>query len=489
MPLRCVDEHGTTIEADACSDEQWKTLRERSRKERNLKMPCCTVRAVLKTSKLGTRFFAHKARGACTWKPETNVHLHLKRVALKAAREAGWEAQTEVTEGTPEDEHWTADVLAWKGDRKIAVEVQWSGQTDEETWQRQRRYERSGVEGVWLLRQPGFPISEELPAACIGRTLEEGLSILIPKHEGGTARDRQRDDHWTQTLEPEKFMRALFEEQFRFGIGHLRTIMLNIHTGVIDCWRCPSTTRIVTFLKGRVGPHELMMRLHGGPCTYELADLVAKAVKDRKDIGSIKERFSRMQGQSYLSNGCAKCDALIGEHFEYRAWYEHEEIVGTVEWELDEENRNRGYYETNRWGVWSRSELDGMPVEQGDDEAEGAWKVVVSEGTGRARVWTEPLRPLPRKEEPDPAPEPRVDTSRRTLPKATKNSERPGFQILGDFPVPREPLQTKEADPAPDVSERGNPGSGSVTKGRNYHLPLEFPPPRPLRSDGGASSK
>ena len=483
MPLRCVDEHGKTIEADACSDEQWKTLRKRSQKERNLKMPCCTAWAVLKTSKLGTRFFAHKARGACTWKPETNVHLHLKRVALRAAREAGWEAQTEVTGSTPAGERWTADVLAWKGDQQIAVEVQWSGQTNEETWQRQRRYKRSGVKGVWLLRQPGFPVSEELPAACIGGTLEEGLSILIPKHEEGTARDRQREHPWTQTLEPEEFMRGVFEERFRYGIGHLRTIRLNIHTGVIDCWRCPSTTRIVTFLQGQVGPHELMMRLHGGPCTHELADLVARAVKDREDMGEIKERFSKMQGHGYLSNGCCKCDALIGEHFEYRAWYEHEEIVGTLEWELDDENLNFGFYETNRWGVWSRSELDGRAGEAGEEEIDGAWKVVVSEGTGRARIRIRPLRPLPKKEESEPTPDPREGTNRRMLPKATKRDERPGFEIESDFPVPREPLPPRKSEPTTDASKKGKPGAGSVAKGENSALPLEFPPPRPIQRD------
>ena len=52
MPLRCVDEHGRTIEAPDCSEEEWESLRERARKERNLHMPCCPARAVLKTSKL-----------------------------------------------------------------------------------------------------------------------------------------------------------------------------------------------------------------------------------------------------------------------------------------------------------------------------------------------------------------------------------------------------------------------------------------------------
>ena len=118
MPLRCVDEHGETIEANACTDEEWKALRARARAERHLKMPCCPAQSVLKTSRLGTRFFAHKARSACDWKPETEVHLLLKRVTLETARECGWEAQTEVGGSTPDGDRWTADVLAWKGEGK-----------------------------------------------------------------------------------------------------------------------------------------------------------------------------------------------------------------------------------------------------------------------------------------------------------------------------------------------------------------------------------
>ena len=101
MPLRCVDEHGAAIETNGCDEGQWKALRARDRAERNLKMPCCPARAVLKTSRCGTRFFAHKARGSCGWKPKTEVHRRLKKLALLGARDAGWDAATEVSGNTP----------------------------------------------------------------------------------------------------------------------------------------------------------------------------------------------------------------------------------------------------------------------------------------------------------------------------------------------------------------------------------------------------
>ena len=433
MPLRCVDEHGTIFEAPECSDEEWDSLREQGRKERNLRMPCCPARAVLKTSKLGTRFFAHRAKGGCNWKPETDVHLHLKALALATARQTGWEARTEVTGHTPGGEKWTADVLAWKGNEKIAVEIQWSGQTNEETWRRQRRYQRSGIRGVWLLRQPGFPIAAELPAACIGGTMKEGLRILIPKFGSTRAHDRKNSIHWLQNLSPEEFLKAVFEKRLLFGTGHLRTISFGIETGVMACWRCNALTRIVTGVSGRAGPHSLFFRLQEDGCTRTLAKLIQECTRLRTDIGTIKPRYSYTLGHSYLSNGCAQCDAIIGQFYEHHAWYVQEDTIGTVELEIDPEARHQGLYESNRWGVWTEAELEIGPVERQESESRNNWQTITIEGAGSATVRTSPVGPLRVLESTLPSDAPSCTDEEKTL---QKDDDYPGFRIQQNFPSP-----------------------------------------------------
>ena len=98
----------------------------------------------------GNTFFRHMKRGACATGPETEEHLELKRIVVEAARRRGWTADTEVTGITRAGEQWRVDVLAQNDPRKVAIEIQWSGQSNDETWRRQERYKRCHIRGLWL---------------------------------------------------------------------------------------------------------------------------------------------------------------------------------------------------------------------------------------------------------------------------------------------------------------------------------------------------
>lgn len=85
MPLSCQsgDESICSIEYET---SKWDELRALNAAEDRLRLNCCGSRVTLKTSKLGTRFFAHKQRGECTSASETAERLFVKACSARAWR-------------------------------------------------------------------------------------------------------------------------------------------------------------------------------------------------------------------------------------------------------------------------------------------------------------------------------------------------------------------------------------------------------------------
>lgn len=342
MPLRCVDPAGRNILAFDLADAQWRALEVENRRARHLKMPCCAAQVIFKRSRLGTRFFAHKAVGPCTTAAETEAHLLLKAMAFEAARANGWSANTEVHGTSPSGEAWKADVLAEKGDRKVAFEIQWSSETNEEILRRQQRYRESFIRGLWLLRQPSFPITRDLPAARIGGSPEQGFAALIPSGSGH------------QALPMREFLNAVFRKRFRFGVPIGAEATVSVRAGCLWCWSCGAETTIITGVDVAFGPNELSFTIPElGEHAQPLDSVLSRLPGDLK-VGSIKPRFSRTQRGSYVSNGCFHCGALIGAFYEHDAWDEQKtvlifSILVSEQWQKAFEH-HCGYEET--WGVW-----------------------------------------------------------------------------------------------------------------------------------------
>jgi competence protein CoiA len=318
VPLRCLD--ATTdgsIHAFDLSPDEWRAVALENRRARHLKMPCCSSPVTLKRSPRGTQFFAHSAVGNCSTAPETEAHLRLKRMAVEAARASAWVAATEVVGTTPSGEQWRADVLAQKGSRKVAIEIQWSGQTNDETLRRQERYAESGVRCLWLLRQSGFPITPDLPAARIGGNTKEGILALIPMG--------WREE---QTLPIKEFLDAAFSRRLRFGVPVGFSATVSVRAGYIDCWKrsCGARTRIITGLDVAFGPNKCSFSVPDFDEYPDLFQVIRNYLPYDLGIGAIRQRYSNTQERAYLSNGCIRCDGLIGQFFEIHARYDEETI-------------------------------------------------------------------------------------------------------------------------------------------------------------------
>ncbi|QIG54502.1 hypothetical protein G6N82_10380 [Altererythrobacter sp. BO-6] len=318
MPLSCLDEKNNRIHAFDLTAEQWDKLKIGNRKLKNLRMPCCESLVVLKKSRRGTRFFAHSKVGRCLTADEGEEHRVLKSLAVDVARECGWSAETEVSGSTPDGEHWRADVLATKGSAMVAIEVQWSGQVNDETLRRQDRYQQSGIRGLWLLRQPGFPVSQDLPAACIGGSLDEGFHALIPYRWSRMSRsDRQAKAGWKVVTPMADFIRAALSKRLRWG--RITDIGASAEAQVLiaeaDCEACGVITDIIVGIELDVAGEKVDVSLLDLTPHDALIEELRLHLPQSFDQSHLKVRFSRTRKERYLSNGCLGCDRLYGDFY------------------------------------------------------------------------------------------------------------------------------------------------------------------------------
>ncbi|SCK14437.1 competence protein CoiA [Vogesella sp. LIG4] len=345
MPLRCIDDLGNSIQSFSLDDQQWAALQRENALRRHLRMACCDTPAVLKTSKLGMRFFAHAKRGECTSAPESEHHLTLKAIAASAIQACGWNVATEVPGETPAGEKWIADVLATRGNARVAVEIQWSGQTADETMRRQERYHQSGVRALWLLRQPGFPVTEKLPAACVHLDDETGVyRAMLPRHESMNSSDRKYPRLWHQVMPVGEFIHAAFRRRFTFGkIQQGESVTIQVMGVWVKCWDCEEWTRLITdinFLR-----EDKIYTFSIDDIGPNLANLIGLDRLRHKKVGAIKSRYSKTEKEIYLSNGCIKCDALQDRYSVWKRKHKAE-IIFEVDMLVDARMKAliNGYY-------------------------------------------------------------------------------------------------------------------------------------------------
>lgn len=318
MPLRAIQPDGLSVQSFDLDDAAWARVRDSIRLNRDgWRLPCCESLVVAKTSKLGTHFFAHHARGACEWAGETEHHIRLKSMAVQIARQHGWHADTEVTGETPDGATWKADVLATRGRARVAVEVQWSSQTDYELLQRQQRYMASGVRALWLIRSAGFPVAKQIPAAVVREIGRGTYEVRLPAVSGASLR---REEDWAyQNLSAETLLDAAFAGRLRWGVRTGEPISWHVEAATTNCWKCGARTAPVTGIVVDASKMKTCLSIDDFDSDVDLLrEVLPMAIRQQHRIGQIKPRFSKTEGGSYLSNGCFECGALQGRFFQHQ---------------------------------------------------------------------------------------------------------------------------------------------------------------------------
>jgi hypothetical protein len=151
MPLLAYSHSGEPLIAPLMTDDEWERLR--SARNRDAWMPYGKGRAIPKTSRLGTRFFAHPPGQIPEGAKESDLHLYIKAQSLMGARAAGWDALPEQSGTTPDGQDWRADVLCRRPGKPwtVAIEAQVQLQGEEAYRQRQERYGASGIRALWMV--------------------------------------------------------------------------------------------------------------------------------------------------------------------------------------------------------------------------------------------------------------------------------------------------------------------------------------------------
>jgi len=338
MPLKCLRDAEPLYSFDFEADADWETLRKANASSAPLRMPCCGAGVVLRTSKLGTKHFSHARRGPCSTAPESAQHLLAKRAIIDGVRRTVWKADTEQPGESPEHGAWIADVLATQGHKKVAIEVQWSRQDEEETRRRQARYAAGGVRGLWLFRQHDFPVAKDCPAfRLVLDDDSQGFTVKLPSPEYSPSwmrpGEREEARYWQQSIELSRFVEGVLSGRLRFAPALGMTMPLEVLTEAAECWRCKKETRLVLrlrFAASRVLPGCADIELpygifdeidHGENI---VASMLPAALLKRHGIGPLRRRYSKTERGSYLSNGCVHCNALQGRFFEHHYGYDLE---------------------------------------------------------------------------------------------------------------------------------------------------------------------
>ena len=351
MPLKCLDGEREIYAFDTESDDAWEALRSKNAETKALRMPCCGAGVVLRTSKLGTRHFAHVKRGPCETAPETAEHLLAKMAVIEGIKSTAWSAMPEQSGRTPSGEEWRADVLAAKGKGKVAFEIQWSRQDNEETVRRQQRYAAAGVRGLWLFRQKDFPTGRETPSFRLVFNAEaNSFDVMMPSPHYDAmwvARNTTDEMSWGQRIPLQRFVAGALEGRLRFAPALGLRMPVEVNAVRIRCWRCKKETGVVmglvfaasSALAGcpdiPVSIYDMGEDLPNGAA--ELMSIIPPSLLGRHGIGTVKPRRSKSAGGVYLSNGCVHCDALQGRFFEHEFAFESEkafqtEAVFKAEW-------------------------------------------------------------------------------------------------------------------------------------------------------------
>ena len=320
MPLTCVTKTVDVLLASNYDAVSWRVLAADNRNNKHLVMPCCGRHAILKTSHLGTMFFAHIRREGSICPSESEEHLLAKDLVARAAIQAGWHAETEVA---LKPHGIVADVLATNGKQRIAFEIQWSRQKWEDTEKRQAAYKEAGVRALWLFKQSDYPRGKEMPAFRLVRDKENQTFHVWVWREG---HDYEKVSVPAQAVELKQFISGTLSGKLRWMPALELTVPVVGYIANAACHRGHETAVLASLELdiGRVltGHANIKLAVESfGKHPEFLRSAKARKLMEKNGLNlhfglsnlNRMVRFAEPEYQPYVSLRCTQCKALIGQ--------------------------------------------------------------------------------------------------------------------------------------------------------------------------------
>lgn len=274
---------------------------------------------------------------------EYSLHDEIKFAVEKACNALGFDAKNECW-----GRDWRADVMVEKDHQRYAFEIQMSPQTLNRTIERQEKYMRDGVIGCWLFETIPAKLSEERPDLPLFQVFQE---------EGEFKVSLSGRKVLPLEIFVEDFLKGKI--QFRSHVLTNKIQHLNIQFYEMPCWDCgvinhlyyikpeftSSCNASLHYVESLWGEHRLVYI----PKVRQVVEEYAASVPEL-NLATIKPRYSKTAGKSYVSYGCEACDKIFGDWFVHEAEMEVQYGCGVIETlEVDIEMDEQLHYAIPHW--------------------------------------------------------------------------------------------------------------------------------------------
>ena len=309
---------GERVVSIELNDDEWESLKKRYRAGEPLLMSCGQPGSA-RVSSLGLKFFAHKKSANCDMHEgrETAEHLELKSLLVEAARTAGWFAELEVPS---RQRDWIADVMATKGDRRIALEVQWSRQSSEDFARRQERYEADGVECIWFVAPKNTGNVAKVPSHTIGGASGAWHISMLTTMDRYTRADLPLEDAVGHILQGDyRYHTEPYVQAY------------SIDVAMVKCWRDACAKWFALWrledlqVRTRCGLEGTIEGVYHLESRMFLQDRIERVIADQvlplleheqvdlPRAAKLITRTSKTAGQTYLAYCCPHCGVISGD--------------------------------------------------------------------------------------------------------------------------------------------------------------------------------